>query len=203
MAMTRQLWTLNGLATELGKDRRTLGRALCHVPADGTTRGGYQGWFMETALCALGEKGKSNAEDPPTPPGFEVIDRVESPVDKAQLLILMYLIYRVGPLAASMAVMAGAPMKAAYAVHDLMIMALALEAEEICTAWGIGRFAFAEEPGILNFDIFDKPNWDGLAELAGEPVDIQAWKAWARGGMLKTEPLPGLEAFAWDSFEKS
>ena len=33
MAMTRQLWTLNGLATELGKDRRTLGRALRHVPA--------------------------------------------------------------------------------------------------------------------------------------------------------------------------
>ena len=31
MAMTRQLWTLNGLATELGKDRRTLGRALRHV----------------------------------------------------------------------------------------------------------------------------------------------------------------------------
>ena len=45
---------------------------------------------------------------------------------------------------------------------------------------GIGRFAFAEEPGIFNFDVFDKANWKGLAELAGEPVDMQAWQAWAR-----------------------
>ena len=180
MAMTRRLWTLNGLATELGKDRRTLGRALRHVPADGTTRGGYQGWFMETALRALSDKGKARVEQGPTPPGLEVIDRVENPVDKAQLLLLMYLIYRIGPLAASMAVLAGAPMKAAYVVHDLMITALALEAEEICSAWGIGRFAFAEEAGIFNFDIFDEANWERLAELAGEPVDMEAWQAWAR-----------------------
>ena len=59
MAMTRQLWTLNGLATELGKDRRTLGRALRHVPADGTARGGHKGWFMETALRALERQGTS------------------------------------------------------------------------------------------------------------------------------------------------
>ena len=154
MAMTRQLWTLNGLATELGKDRRTLGRALRHVPADGTTRGGYQGWFMETALRALSDKGQASDEDPPTPPGFEVIDRVENPVDKAQLLVLMYLIYRIGPLAASMAVMAGAPMKVAYAMHDLMIMALALEAEEICAAWGIGRFDFRRRARHLQFRCF-------------------------------------------------
>jgi hypothetical protein len=180
MAMTRQLWTLNGLATELGKDRRTLGRALRHVPGDGATRSGYKGWFMETALRALGSKDKSSGENASTPPGFKVIDRVENPVDKAQLLLLMYLIYRIGPLAASMAVMAGAPMKAAYAVHDLMIMALALEAEEICAAWNIGRFAFAEEPGIFNYDVFDEANWERLAELAGESVDMEAWQTWAR-----------------------
>jgi hypothetical protein len=180
MAMTRQIWSINGLATELGKDRRTLGRALRHVPTDGTTQSGYKGWFMETALRALSDKGKARVEEGRTPPGLEVIDRVDNPVDKAQLLLLMYLIYRIGPLAASMAVMAGAPMKAAYAVHDLMIMALALEAEEICTAWGIGRFAFAEEPGIFNFDVFDKADWERLAQLAGESVDMQAWQAWAR-----------------------
>jgi|ERR1700730_5672390 hypothetical protein len=151
MAMTRQLWSLNGLATELGKDRRTLGRVLRHVAADGTTRGGYQGWFMETALRALSHKGKAGSEDVPTPLGFEVIDRVENPIDEAQLLILMYLIYRIGPLAASMSVLAGAPMKVAYAVHDFMIMLLAMEAEDICAAWDTGRFAFAEEPGIFNF----------------------------------------------------
>jgi hypothetical protein len=32
----------------------------------------------------------------------------------------------------------------------------------------------------LNFDVFDKANWERLAELAGETVDMQAWQAWAR-----------------------
>lgn len=180
MAMTRQLWTINGLATELGKDRRTLAKALRHVPADGTTRGGYQGWYMETALRTLSDKGQAAGEDPPTPPGFEVIDRVENPVDKVQLLLLMYLIYRIGPLAASMAVMAGAPMKVAFATHNFMILCLALEAEEICASWGIGRFAFLDDPEIFNLDVFQEANWERLAELAGEPVDKQAWQAWAR-----------------------
>ena len=63
---------------------------------------------------------------------------------------------------------------------DFMIMASTLEAEEICAAWGIGRFGFTEEPRIFNFDIFDEANWESLAELAGEPVDMQAWQTWAR-----------------------
>ena len=79
MAMTRQLWSINGLATELGKDRRTLGRALRHVPTDGTTQSGYKGWFMETALSALGDKWGAGNEAPTTPCGVELIDRVQNP----------------------------------------------------------------------------------------------------------------------------
>jgi hypothetical protein len=180
MAMTRQLWTINGLATELDKDRRTVGRALRNVPADGTTRGGHKGWFMQTALDALGAKDRACDEDPPTPPGFEVIDRVENPVDKAQLLVLMYLIYRIGPMAASMAVAAGANMRSAYATHHFMIIALAMEAEKICAEWEIGQFSFTQEPNIFNYDVFDRADWERLAELAGEPVDLQTWQDWAR-----------------------
>ena len=73
MAMTRQLWTINGLATELGKDRRTLGRALSDVPADGKAGGGHKAWFMETALRAL-DINDAHYEGPQTPAGFEVID---------------------------------------------------------------------------------------------------------------------------------
>ena len=58
----------------------------------------------------------------------EVIDRVENPVDKAQLLTLMYLIYRIGPLAASMAVST-----AFLTPHDL------LRGVEAHTARGHGR----------------------------------------------------------------
>ena len=60
-----------------------------------------------------------------------------------------------------------------------MIAALALEAEKICAEWDIGGFAFYEEPGIFNFEMFDRANWKRLAELAGESVDMQAWQAWA------------------------
>ena len=59
-------------------------------------------------------------------------------------------------------------------------MALAIEAEEICAAWGVGRFDFTEEPGVFNFDVFDEANWERLAEAAGEPVDWEAWQEWAR-----------------------
>lgn len=59
-------------------------------------------------------------------------------------------------------------------------MALALETEKVCAEWEIGRFAFTEEPGIFNFDVFDKANWERLAELVGEPVDVPAWLAWAQ-----------------------
>jgi hypothetical protein len=72
------------------------------------------------------------------------------------------------------------PSKSAYAMRNLMTPALAMEAEKVCAAWGIGRFAFAKEPGIFKFDLFEEPDWERLAEMAGEPVDMQAWQAWAR-----------------------
>jgi hypothetical protein len=110
-----------------------------------------------------------------------VIDRIDNPVDKAQLLILMYLIYRIGPLSASMAVLAGAPMKSVYAVHNLMIMALAMEAEKVCVEWEIGRFAFTNEPGIFNPIA---PNYLGshscgvnqlISSLRGDAAEVTVW----------------------------
>lgn len=52
MAMTRNLWSVNGLATELQRDRRTIADALSAVPADGGTHG-RPAWFMATAVAAL------------------------------------------------------------------------------------------------------------------------------------------------------
>ena len=179
MAMTPQLWTINGLATELGKDRRTLGKALRHVPTDGTTRGGHRGWHMESALRALSNRGQARSEVPPTPPGFEVIERLENPAAKAQLLTIMYFRYRIGWMAASMAVMAGAPMKSAYTIFHFMGEAFAMEAELVCAVWDLGDIQFTEDE-VLNPDLVEKPDWEHLAKLAGEPVDMQTWHAWAQ-----------------------
>jgi hypothetical protein len=52
MSMTKQLWSLNGLATEFGKDRRTVAKALSNVPPDGHVSGEKR-WYLTTALRAL------------------------------------------------------------------------------------------------------------------------------------------------------
>lgn len=54
MAMTKRLHSISALAVELDRDRRTIAAALKTVPADGTVAGGHSGWFLATALAALG-----------------------------------------------------------------------------------------------------------------------------------------------------
>ena len=61
MAMTRSLYSISALATELGRDRRTIAAALATVPADGK-RGVHRAWFLSTALDALDPKRRLVAE---------------------------------------------------------------------------------------------------------------------------------------------
>ena len=58
MAMTPTLYTISALSTELGRDRRTIADALRHHRPDGKV-GGYDGWYLTTALGALGNKRSS------------------------------------------------------------------------------------------------------------------------------------------------
>src|SRR5215210_5083169 len=55
MSMTRQLYSLSALATELRRDRRTVAAALSGVPGDGAKQG-HPAWFLTTALQALEPK---------------------------------------------------------------------------------------------------------------------------------------------------
>lgn len=59
MAMIAKIWSLNALATELGRDRRAVGNALANVPPDGKASRG-DGWLMKTAVSALYE-GKTHS----------------------------------------------------------------------------------------------------------------------------------------------
>jgi hypothetical protein len=52
MALTAKLWSLSALAMELGKNVRTLGRALAMTPPDGKI-GRHDAWYLQTALRAL------------------------------------------------------------------------------------------------------------------------------------------------------
>jgi hypothetical protein len=53
MAMTAKLFSISGLAIELDRDRRTIGKALARVPPDGKTADGGAAWHLTTALAAL------------------------------------------------------------------------------------------------------------------------------------------------------
>src|ERR1044072_7924659 len=52
MAYTKRLYTLQGLATELDLDRRTIAKALSSTQPNGKTSN-YDGWYLMTALTAL------------------------------------------------------------------------------------------------------------------------------------------------------
>lgn len=72
MAMTAKLWSVNGLATELEIDRRTLAKKLSGIEPDGELRGS-PAWKMRTAVDAV--MGKSQGSEP---------DQME--VEKLQIL---------------------------------------------------------------------------------------------------------------------
>jgi DNA-binding transcriptional MocR family regulator len=55
MALIPNLFTVEALAVELGFDRRTVGRALRDVPADGTIKG-RPGWRLKTAIRVLNRR---------------------------------------------------------------------------------------------------------------------------------------------------
>src|SRR3954469_955723 len=80
MAMTKTLYSINALSTELGRDRRTVANALAGVPADGTVNG-HKGWHLTTALEAIDprpEPGRRRAsEDAHLGPLWHFASRLE------------------------------------------------------------------------------------------------------------------------------
>jgi hypothetical protein len=53
MSMTAKLYSISGLSVELGRDRRTVSKALARVPPDGETADGHDGWHLTTVLAAI------------------------------------------------------------------------------------------------------------------------------------------------------
>jgi hypothetical protein len=53
MAMVAKLWSIGGLALELQRSERTIGRALKTVPPDGELPGRHKAWFLHNAVEAL------------------------------------------------------------------------------------------------------------------------------------------------------
>ena len=94
-------------------------------------------------------------------------------------MTLLSLVYGVGPRVASLAVEAGAPMRVAFALRTKMVLDFATEAEEFCSSIGINPCPKGDGTGIFCLGALQPTNWEGLAEIAGERIDIQAWQDWA------------------------
>ena len=80
MSMRPRLWSQNGLATEFGRDRRTMGKILATTPPDGRLNG-HPAWFLTTALKAFDEYERpeiASATDSGHPLLGNFIDRVEN-----------------------------------------------------------------------------------------------------------------------------
>jgi hypothetical protein len=82
MSMTPSVFTVESLAVELKRDRRTIARALRDVPADGKVRG-RPAWRIVTALAHLGERPtSSNGVDAAAEAALAATDEVANFLDR-------------------------------------------------------------------------------------------------------------------------
>jgi hypothetical protein len=77
MAMTAKVFSISGLSIELGRDRRTISRALSHTPPDGKCEDGTDGWHLRTALQRLGDGRDRYADDA----GLNALEAASAAVD--------------------------------------------------------------------------------------------------------------------------
>lgn len=83
MAMVAQMWTLSGLAVELGMDRRAVGRMLAGVPADGEGPRNASAWLMKTAIEAM--MGEADVESGKLDPAQERARKDRELADKTAM----------------------------------------------------------------------------------------------------------------------
>ena len=147
-------------------------------------RAGHPVWRLADALPALTGRGAGKAPltgkaDAPPPPGFAWLDGM-APHDALAALALMLLAYRLPPAVASLAVASGAPCRAAFAASEAFkVLAMQLVAE-VARECSLPPWTDNPDPPVTCPEGFEAVNWPALAEAAGEPLDPEAWAAWAR-----------------------
>jgi hypothetical protein len=162
MAYTKTLFTLTGLATELDRDRRTIGRALAEIPPDGKTSG-YDGWYLSTALRALeamerrqGHGGRSSYD--------AAVDNSPNPVDAAMLMVAAELLGRLGPIMGEAASRTALPVETTRSLVETIRAEMIAEAEAFFCRVRVPEFRH----GSGRFDwrglgVFREPDWNAIA----------------------------------------
>lgn len=192
MAMRPALFTISGLATELGIDRRTVAQRLAGVAPDGKS-GRHDAWRLQTVLPMLippkaGEQPASSAARPIVVggSGFDSVNQLEHPFHQGVALAALWLIYRAGAYAACAAVDAGASCRVAYAMAPTVTLAMMESLQELTSGLGI-PFAREEDDGPYDLNAFFQVNWRQLAKEAGEPFAEKEWKAYQHRTAVRIE----------------
>ena len=120
MSMVKGLWSISALSVELNLDRRTVAKGLRGVPANGRLNG-HLAWHLQTALNALGKSDKTSSSTP-LPLGFEALEHARDSIAQGSLTVLISLVYAIGPIVAEQAVAAGAQMRVAYALKNMLTL---------------------------------------------------------------------------------
>lgn len=95
--------------------------------------------------------------------------------DAAMTLALIHMAQRIPATAAAMAVAAGATMRVAYALHCALKVAVLHEVASLCEELDIAPLAENPEALRVRPSAYWEPDWDQLAEFAGETVDFASW----------------------------
>ncbi|GJE12582.1 hypothetical protein FOHLNKBM_3632 [Methylobacterium longum] len=176
--MTRKLWSLNALSTEMSYDRRTVALALKNIRPDGQLAG-HPAWFLDTALNVLKVKPKPVEEsfDPKWPDAYKVnAEKCDNFPAGCVVMGVMDMVYRAPALAGVFAVEAGAYPATAYRMKQYLSVALMMAAQDALKRLGVEPFSKGEQMRWSEKE-FDECNWPHLASKAGVPCDVEGWRA--------------------------
>jgi hypothetical protein len=161
MAMTQKLWSINGLATELNMDRRTVAKKLAAVRPSGLLNGS-PAWHLTVALEAIqGRRRRHDDEDR---------QDERSPIEQGMVIGHNAVVYYLPASIAASAVDCGLSMAKAYELAEKATLAamkrtIDLAGEKVATAWlnpnGRSR--------LYDADCLAAIDWRSLAAQAGEP----------------------------------
>lgn len=180
MTPNSPLWSARALAERFSLEPSFVEALIADVPP-AANRNGAKLWRMADVADALTSRRRdAEAIEMPElaardfPRWMEWLAQAP-PQDAAMTLALIHMAQRVPGLATAMAVGAGAPMKVAYALHCALKVAVLHEVVNLCIDLEIEPLAEKPEALRVRPSGYWEPDWERLAELAGEDVDFDRW----------------------------
>lgn len=126
--------------------------------------------FRAVEIRPAGDKNKS---------GAALISSLADPRDRGFMILALAILRRSQVIGARAIIEAGGTMRQAYAASTTMTLSVWCVIEAAGRAAEIELFARQNDPAIFDEDEADPVDWTDLARRAGEPVDLEAWRAYA------------------------